>query len=348
MGLPARRIETIIIPACQMAGRQKEKAAAVSRYDPTRTTHLRNAFVRDLNKRFRALRGTIRRAIIEQDCFGYSSLDKEFKVVTFLPAGRQAGTASDFSLPDRKAFAFFRSEEKVNAFMDWLQRQEAKGILEIGTMQQIGTSIETAWANKYIKDSYQRGVQRARWEMKSAGYKVPSISETGGILASMATPFHVERLGLLYSRVFQELKGITSQMDTQISRVLTQGIADGENPRELAKLLTRTISGPVGDLGITDTLGRFIPAERRARTLARTEIIRAHSQGMIQEAKSWSVEEVYVKAEWVTAGYHVCPLCEALEGKVFSLDEAMNLIPYHPNCRCSFIFQKGKMMDKSV
>ncbi|MHA1290043.1 MAG: hypothetical protein ACTSPB_21890, partial [Candidatus Thorarchaeota archaeon] len=61
MGLPARKIETIII--------QRKKAKAISRYDPTRTTHLRNAFVRDLNKRFRALRGIIRRAIVEQDCF---------------------------------------------------------------------------------------------------------------------------------------------------------------------------------------------------------------------------------------------------------------------------------------
>jgi len=329
MALPARKIDTIIT--------QKEKATAVSRYDPTRTTHLRNAFVRDLNKRFRALRGIIRRAIIEQDCFGM--LDKEFKVVTL--------AAPDFSLPGRKAFAFPRSEQKVNAFMNWLQGQEAKGILEVGTMQQIGTPIETAWTNKYIKDSYQRGVIRARMEMKGAGYKVPPLSETGGISASMSTPFHMDRVGVLYTRVFQELKGITSQMDTQISRVLTQGIADGKNPRELAKLLTRTISGPVGDLGITDTLGRFIPAERRARTLARTEVIRAHHQGNIQEMKNWAVEGVKVKAEWVTAGYKVCPECAALEGKVFSLNEIQNMIPLHPNCRCVAIPVK-KEEEKKV
>jgi len=256
-------------------------------------------------------------------------LDTEFKVVTL--------AASDFSLPGRKAFTFPRSEEKVNAFMNWLQGQEAKGILEVGTMQQIGTPIETAWTNKYIKDSYQRGVQRARWEMKSAGYKVPPISETGGISASMSTPFHMDRVGVLYTRVFQELKGITSQMDTQISRVLSQGIADGKHPTELAKLLTRAISGPVGDLGITDTLGRFIPAERRAQTLARTEIIRAHHQGNIQEMKNWAVEGVKVKAEWVTAGYKVCPECAALEGKVYNLDEIQNKIPLHPNCRCCAI-----------
>jgi len=309
---------------------QEKKSVSITRYDPTRTTFLRNAFVRDMNKRFRALRGLIRKAIITQDCFGL--VGHNFRVV--------AMSTTDATLPGRKAFAFHRTEEKVNAFMAWLQEQEAKGLLETTTIQQIGASIEEAWTNKYIKDSYQRGIQRARQEMKKAGYDVPTLTETGGIVASMSNPFHAERAGVLYSRAFQELKGITSQMDTQISRVLSQGLIDGKNPKELAELLTKTISGPVGDLGITDTLGRFIPAERRARMLARTEIIRAHSQGMIQEAKNWAVEGVKVVAEWVTAGYKVCPECAALEGKTFSLDEAMNLLPLHPNCRCTFVFEE--------
>jgi len=177
-------------------------------------------------------------------------LDKEFKVTTLV--------AKDISLPGRKAFAFARSEEKVTAFLDWLEKQEQKGILEIGTMRQIGTPIETAWTNKYIKDAYMRGVQRARWELKGAGYEVPTMEASGGINAYLVSqPLHLDRMGVLYSRVFQELKGITSQMDTQISRVLTQGIADGKHPHELAKLLTRTIKGPVGGLGITDTLKRW-------------------------------------------------------------------------------------------
>jgi len=312
MGHPASKIESI------------STYARADRYDPTRTTALRNTFVRDLNRRFRGLRGVIRRAIVERDCFGM--LDNEFKVTTL--------AAINYSLPGKKAFAFPRSEEKVSAFMDWLGKQEQQGILEIGTMKQIGTPIETAWTNKYIKDSYQRGVQRARMEMKKADYKIPSMAESGGITASMSTPFHMDRVGVLYSRTFNELKGITSQMDTQISRVLSQGIADGKHPTQLAKLLTRTISGPVGDLSIKDTLGRFIPAERRAQTLARTEIIRAHHQATIQEYKNWAVEGVKVRAEWSTAGFRVCPDCQNLEGQVFELDVMMNMIPLHPNCRC--------------
>jgi SPP1 gp7 family putative phage head morphogenesis protein len=260
------------------------------------------------------LRGAIRKVIVDQDFFGLSG--DEFRV------------------------SLLRSEDKINEFMTWLRKQEAQGILEIGTMQTIGQPIEQAWTNTYIKSAYERGVARARTEMTKAGYSVPTIAASGGIAAVISTPVHIDRAGVLYSRVFQELTGITSQMDTQISRVLAQGIIDGKNPLKLAEILNKTISGPVGDLSMTDTLGRFIPAERRAKMLARTEIIRAHHLGTIQEYENWEVEGVSVQAEWVTAGYNVCPDCQALEGRVFSLDEIRGMIPLHPHCRCMALPQK--------
>ena len=294
----------------------------LSHYDPTYTTFLRMLFTQDMNKRFIAIKGAIRKAIVVQDCFGL--VGKQFKVTTL--------KVQDISIPGREAFAFPRNEAKVQAFMDWLQQQEDKSLLETTTIPQLGIAIESGWTNKYIKDSYERGVQRSRRELHKINSAILPLAETGGIVASMSTPFHIDRLGVLYSRVFQELKGITSQMDTQISRVLTQGIADGVHPTQLAELLTKTISGPVGDLGIKDTLGRFIPAQRRARILARTEIIRAYHQANIQEMRNWATEKVVVKAEWETAGFRVCPACLALEGHIFTLDEIQNKIPLHPNC----------------
>lgn len=287
-------------------------------YDPTRTTTLRNAFVRAMNKRFTALRGLIYKAIVTQNCFGYSSTPNIYQV----------------SLPNQGAFAFTRSSDKIEAFMTWLRSQVDNGILDIGKMEQVGWAIEGAWTNMYVKDSYQRGVIRARAEMRKAGYAIPSIEQSGGLAVSMSAPFHMDRLGLLYTRVYSELRGITTAMDTQISRVLAQGMADGDNPRLLARKLNKTIFGKQGDLALTDTLGRFIPAQRRAQTLARTEVIRAHHQATIQEYKNWAMEGVKVKAEWSTAGFGVCPECAALEGKVFTLTEIQSMIPVHPNCRC--------------
>jgi len=158
--------------------------------------------------------------------------------------------------------------------------------------------------------------------MTKEGFKIPTLEETGGISISMQQPFHLDRVGVLYSRTFSELKNITSAMDTQISKVLAQGIADGDNPRLLAKKLTATINGAgMGDLSLTDTLGRFIPAARRAEMLARTEVIRAHHSATIQEYKNWGVAGVNVQAELATAGdSRVCSICAGLQGKVYTLE----------------------------
>lgn len=288
-------------------------------YDPTHTTTLRNAFARQMKKRFRNLRGVIRKAIVDNDVFGL----------------KQPTVMQDMNLPPNRAFAFPRTADKVQEFMNWLNEQVDRGILETYQRPQLGRGIEEAWTNTYIKSAYQQGVLRARQEMVKAGYDVPSIEDDISIAALLNQEMHVDRLGVLYTRAFEELKGISSQMSTQISRVLTQGLAEGRHPREIADLLTKTISGPVGDLGITDTLGRFIPAERRAVMIARTETIRAHHLGNITEMKNWQVVGVKVKAEWQTAGDgRVCEDCASLQGSVYTLDEIENKIPLHPQCRC--------------
>lgn len=292
-------------------------------YDPTHTTVLRNAFAANMKRRFTELSLVVATSIVKKDCFG---LSPKLHALQMTPT-------------QQEAFAFLRSVEKVEAFMKWLREQVDKGILEVSVYQQIGSGIESAWTNIYISDSYKRGVIRARYELKKAGYNVPSIDDSGGINTVMMGPLHADRLGLLFTRVFSELKGITAAMDTQISRILAQGIADGDGMKLLARKLVSTINGTkMGELGITDSLGRFIPASRRAMVLARTEIIRAYADATLQEFANWGVEGVNAKAEWSTAGDdRVCEKCAPMEGKVFTLEEAAGKIPFHPQCRCCWL-----------
>ncbi len=286
------------------------------RYDPTRTTTLRNAFARRMRVRFTDVVKSIEYAVVRQDVFGLNTVQANQVV--------------------RRQFDFPTNRQKIQAFIEWLQKQVDNGILTVGAIPRAGGSIEDAWTDQYIMDSYKRGVIRARVEMKKAGYDVPSIENSGGIDAVInSTPVHMDRVGILFIRAFEELKGITNQMSTQISRVLSQGMADGDNPRLIARKLNKVITGTGGDLGITDTLGRYIPAERRAEMLARTEIIRAHHKGMVQEYRTWGVEGVQVMAEFRTAGDNrVCDICSSMEGSRYTLDEAEGLIPVHPLCRC--------------
>ena len=293
-------------------------------YDPTRTTALRQAFWGNMNRRFRNIMVVIKKSVVDQDCFGLST--KVIQSMQLTPAGTGQ-------------FSYVRSSAKVEEFMKWLRQQVDKELLTVGQYQQIGSAVEAAWTNMYILDSYKRGIIRARYELQKAGYKVPSIDESGGIDIVIGLPFHVDSIGLLFTRVFSDLKGITAAMDMQISRVLAQGMADGDGMRLIARKLLSTISGTdMQKLGITDTLGRFIPAQVRAEMLVRTEIIRAFNMAAIQEYRNWGAEGIVVKAEWKTVGdSRVCEKCFPMEGKIFTLDEAEGKLPYHPNCRCIFL-----------
>ena len=293
-------------------------------YDPTHTTFLRNTFARQMNKRFNELIIVIKKSVNTNDCFGLSP--KTIHSLQMNPA--QPG-----------AFAFPRSAEKVAEFMKWLQKQVDAGIVRVGTAQQLGSAVNSAWTNMYILDSYKRGVIRARYEMIKAGMDVPSIENSGGINIIMGLPFHIDRLGLLYSRVFTDLQGITAAMDSIISRILTQGLIDGDGPVLLARKLVAAINGTgIGDLGIIDKIGRFIPAAVRAEMLARTEIIRAFADAQLVEFANWGVEGVSAQAEFQTAGDdRVCPICASLQGKVYTLAEASGVIPVHTRCRCCWL-----------
>jgi SPP1 gp7 family putative phage head morphogenesis protein len=215
-------------------------------------------------------------------------------------------------------FDFKRDPEKVSAFIDWLRRSHQDGILELrrGTAQR---SAPGAWQDIYIQSAYQKGLQQAASQMRKAGARV----DQSFVDAAFLRPVHADRVGLIYTRAYTDLKGITDAMDAGISRVLAQGIAEGVEPMEMARRIVDRVVG----IGIA-----------RARTLARTEIIGSHAAATLNSFKEAGLEGVNVLAEFATAGDNkVCERCAALEGKLYSIEEAEGLIPVHPNCRCTFI-----------
>jgi len=290
--------------------------------DPTRTLTLRKAFESALFVRFRWLKGLINTSIVTNDCFGLKIPNRGINPDYFSLVVNQVGPI------DSERFAFERDPKKVTLFMDWLREQTELGILEIVVGTQIGQAVEKAWTNKYIQTAYQRGMIRGVTELNNKGYQVPSFDKIpGGITAAFNRPFHLDKVGLVYTRTFEGLKGITDEMSKQISRTLAQGIADGKGPMELA----RQLNDRVDKIGIT-----------RSRILARTEIIRAHHVATIQMYDNWGAVGVKVMAEWITAeDGRVCPDCSSMArrdkgfGKgIYTLDQAMGLIPFHPQCRC--------------
>lgn len=114
-----------------------------------------------------------------------------------------------YGVPSNKISSLFKhNEEKITEFMEWLQEQVDKGLIEIKEFDQIGDGIESEWTNKYIADSYKRKELRSRYELAKDGIEVPSSNSIKSPEVSMSTPFHIDRVGLLFTRVFSDLLGI--------------------------------------------------------------------------------------------------------------------------------------------
>jgi SPP1 gp7 family putative phage head morphogenesis protein len=270
--------------------------------------------VRESNRRFDIISGEMAKAVFIDDVFGL--------------------TLEVLQTPGKNAYAYMGNPQKINEFLKWLEDLINRDIIEVWGIPD--TATRRNWLYKYLLTAYQRGVVRAREELRKAGYNVPTIVASGGLATVMSAPIHLDTIALMYTRTFNELVGVTNQMKQVISRILAEGLMSGTNPRVLARELVAAINGKgIGDLGIFDRLGRFIPAKRRAEIIARTEIIRAHHYANIMEYKTWGVYGVSVMAEFQTAGDNrVCSECEGLNGQIFTLDEILPMIPVHPQCRC--------------
>lgn len=265
---------------------------AAHRIDPTRTLTLRREFEGQLWRRFRRLKGEINSVVAKGDGFG---------------------------LRHNRRFDYPRADMKAAAFMDWLRQAASTAVLGVQYGTPMRSAAQSAWTNVYIEAAYQSGIRRSGAAMRAAGADIaPRWVES-----AFTRPMHADRVGLIYTRTYSDLVGITDEMGKQISRVLAHGLSEGMNPVDIA----RSLNDRVDRVGLT-----------RARTMARSEVISAHAEGTLNGFAEAGIDEVEVEAEWATAGDSlVCPQCAALEGRTFTIEQARGMLPLHPNCRCAWL-----------
>lgn len=297
--------------------------AQLQKVDPSHTLPIMRDFIREATRRFQWLIKVINAAIIDLDVLDIAEATERTQVVALR-------RFQVLELPDvedvlasvrEKQYAFPRSSQKVSAFMKWIDEMEQRSVLEVFRRPGAARGMEEAWSDVYIRHAYQKGVARGRAELKAAGYKIPSFDSdpTKDVSLAMNQPIHVDRLGLAFTRSFTDLEGITKAMDTQISRTLADGLAAGYGPMKIAK----NITDRVDKIGLT-----------RAKTLARTEVIRAHHKANVGEYRQAQAMGIKIVAEWSTAATP-CPLCSSLATRdYYTIEEIEDLIPVHPNCRC--------------
>jgi SPP1 gp7 family putative phage head morphogenesis protein len=230
--------------------------------------------------------------------------------------------------PDPVRFMFTRDRAgTADEFFRWLRQAEREGILEL--VPGPGLGGEEPWTNLYVRSSYQKGLTSARAQLAAKGLDVPTGTIPGGVVgidpvaAAFQTPFHAERIALIYQRVFTELEGVTATMNGQIRRVLARGIAEGIGADEMA----RRMADRVDKIGIT-----------RAKLIARTETVETYNQAAVNEfARAEQVIGEPVLVRWFTSlDERVRSSHRRRHAKVFTQAGGRSLLG-EPNCRCALL-----------
>ena len=263
---------------------------------------IRRRFIADINRRFRKLKAAITDFLVIKDALA-------------LEEAEQLSPLSVFA--DPKEFIFATDPGKLEAFNDWFRQQIDTNVFTPGGFT--GTHNLTT---QYVESAYKRGQLNAYFASKQGQFAgelgVGEQTSEEFLRSSFNAPETLSKLKLLGTRTFEDLKGVTTTMSANMSRILADGLAAGRNPRDIAREMNASI----------DSLGK-----RRAATIARTEVIHAHAEGQLDAFSRLGVEELGIQAEWQTAGDNrVCTECQDREGETFSIEEARGLIPLHPNC----------------
>lgn len=253
--------------------------------DPTRTTLLRLAFERDFEARFKSLAAAIYKLVVTEDVFGL---------------GLTANTQ----------WAYEPNSKKLSNFQQWFKDNVNEKLL--------AKAEEGFWVDDYVKKAYKKGVDKTYTAVRK-GLKPQEAQAAKREFDSTFNITAEDKLKLIKSRTFSDLKGVTRAMSNQISNTIIEGLTKGWSPEKIGD----AINDRVSKIGLS-----------RARTIARTEIVRAHAEGTLDAMETLGIKDVGVNVEWATAK-KPCSLCAQLAGVVMTIEQARGMFPRHPNCLCS-------------
>jgi SPP1 gp7 family putative phage head morphogenesis protein len=289
---------------------------------------LRADFTKEMRRRFRRLRGKIRKWVgYEHDVFGLAT----------------DGGTPPAELPDDAPDVSPLSTDAVQtaAFLAWLRGELETDVLEPMDMSLVERGDH--WTAEFIRAAYVRGWRQARNRLRTQGVSVGSLpgdDDTELIEALFDMPASRRGLQTLYTETYEDLQGVGADTAQPVRETLVEGFEKGWNPRKTANKLTREV--------------RTIQ-HTQAEVLTRTKTMEAYSEGTLDRYERAGVDTVR-HGEWSDAGdTRVCPICETLDGREIPIGEIRSgtftfepdahepdhlageyplLPPAHPSCRC--------------
>lgn len=278
------------------------------------TSLIRSAFLKELRKRLRRIREAIRDLFFKRNFLG----DQELGLLRVPRKQRVVVLQSAVW-----NYVFEESEDELSQFESYLRTVFDKEL------------FEGNWIDRYIERAYADTLERKSRhldQMLARHRELAKHLPSPDIAVNLLAPQRPEKVARLARRSYESLKGFEGDAVNRLKLILLDGLAHGERSTEIVPRMLEEFD--------------FL-TERRAEVIARTEIIRAHAEGALDLYSSYSESlKVRVIVEFsATEDNRVCPKCASLEGLTFTLQDARDLIPVHPNCRCTFIPDEDSLIE---
>lgn len=174
---------------------------------------------------------------------------------------------------------------------------------------------------KEISDAYVHGTKYADINIKATmGVRLGAPLE--------ARQAAWKKIGDMVIASQGEFKGVTDATNQQIRRVVSDGMINENNLSDVADAIQQ----------VTEDIG-----ENRARTIARTETMKAINTGVKDRYEKAGITR-FERLE--AADERVCDYCSSIDGQIFTQDEADEIdANMHPNCRGTWIISEESLAE---
>jgi SPP1 gp7 family putative phage head morphogenesis protein len=225
------------------------------------------------------------------------------------------------------------------------QRFRAEKLLH--EVEVITTSLDRSayrWAKATMPLSYDRGIDLAAERLKALGvtryvsYDADIHTSSIQILIDDVTKELLianDGMKKLFNRFIRATQQTVLQ-DTEISRMIAQGLIEGQARRTVSDVILKEMRRQLENEQFIVINGRNYRPDSYAKLIARTRTREASSEGTINTSLRYGCDLV----QWDSHA-EICEYCAQFAGRVYSIsgmDAAFPALveqpPLHPNCRC--------------
>ena len=152
------------------------------------------------------------------------------------------------------------------------------------------------WANSYSSGAYQRAAEQVITQTQllaaDAGVtqELPSLQYLRAEAVVMEPGFQ-RRLGSVYARLFEDMKGFTGVDKRNMAGIITRGMAAGQSPRVIAREMEK----------------KGLEQDWRCLRIASTEVNQAYRQGSWDETDAVN-DEVFGDSDYMLKVMHMSAL----------------------------------------